>query len=264
MSVINTKLPQYIHTFKALPRFGGLSVGVKLCSMATGKKRLNPETGKLFNRGDTRENDNRVFNAYTPSRVKKSGYIYETWVLPHKLNKKVSSQKQKEIYQQRKAVSKSRVGKKRINPETDKYYKLGDARKKDNRVFVSYETIHVDGNGYFYEGWFAPKKYIERKIQLTNQRCKQRAKKDKVPFNIDANYLISIFPKNNKCPVLGIKMQFGGNDIQISPSVDKIIPKKGYVKGNVVWMSYRANSLKTNASIDELKNFAKWIKKTLK
>jgi len=176
----------------------------------------------------------------------------------------MSSKKQKEIYQKRKAVSKSRTGKKRINPETNKFFKVGDTRKKDNKIFFNYQSIHVDNKGFKYESWFSPQKYIERRIQLTHQRCKQRAKKDSVPFDIDANYLISIYPKNNKCPVLGIKMQFGGDDIQISPSVDKIVPEKGYVKGNVVWMSYRANSLKTDASIDELKGLAKWVKKTIK
>jgi hypothetical protein len=230
--------------------------------MVTGKKRLNPKTGKLFKRGDTREKDNRVFNAYQTSRIKKSGYVYETWVVPHKLN--VSSQKQKEIYQKRKALSKSRIGKKRINPQTNKFFRLGDTRKKDNRIFFNYQSIHVDEKGYKYESWFTPQKFKERRIQQANQRCKQRAKKQKVPFDIDANYLISIYPKNNKCPVLGIKMQFGADDRLNSPSVDKIIPEKGYVKGNVVWMSYRANSLKTDASIDELKGLAKWIKKTVK
>ena len=88
--------------------------------MATGKKRLNPETGKEFKRGDTRVKDSRVFNAYELSRIKKSGYLYETWVLPHKLNKQVSSQKQKEIYQKRKAVSKSRpVAAKTIEAKTN-------------------------------------------------------------------------------------------------------------------------------------------------
>lgn len=59
-------------------------------------------------------------------------------------------------------------------------------------------------------------------------------------------------------------MQFGGDNVQVSPSVDKIVPEKGYVKGNVVWMSYRANSLKTDASLDELKGLARWIRKTIK
>jgi hypothetical protein len=48
---------------------------------------------------------------------------------------------------------------------------------------------------------------------------------------------------------------------QTSPSLDKIDPEKGYVKGNVMWMSQLANAMKNNATKEELKQFANWVLK---
>lgn len=38
-----------------------------------------------------------------------------------------------------------------------------------------------------------------------------------------------------------------------SPSIDRIVSAKGYVKGNVQIISWRANKLRADASVQELK-----------
>lgn len=57
--------------------------------------------------------------------------------------------------------------------------------------------------------------------------------------------------------MLGVKMVRGGS---YAPSIDKIIPALGYVPGNVMVISLRANTLKNNATLAELQtlvaNFA--------
>jgi len=59
------------------------------------------------------------------------------------------------------------------------------------------------------------------------------------------------------CPVLGIRLAWGkgqrGWRNMGSPSVDRIKPQLGYVKGNVRVISNRANHLKGNGTIEELK-----------
>ena len=48
------------------------------------------------------------------------------------------------------------------------------------------------------------------------------------------------------------------------PSLDRIIPELGYVKGNVVFISMRANSIKQDATEQELYLVADWLYKIKK
>jgi hypothetical protein len=53
---------------------------------------------------------------------------------------------------------------------------------------------------------------------------------------------------------LGLKLEQGnGKSTASSPSLDRIDSSKGYVKGNVRVISHRANLLKNNATVEELK-----------
>lgn len=99
----------------------------------------------------------------------------------------------------------------------------------------------------------------ENPEKLLLSGCKQRAKKKGLPFNIEAEDIV--IPE--KCPILGIKLKRGkgvGGSVASSPSLDRIVPEKGYTKGNVQVISHRANSLKGNATADELMAVAKYCK----
>lgn len=89
--------------------------------------------------------------------------------------------------------------------------------------------------------------------------CKTRAKKRGLPFNLEVKDII--IPE--KCPMLGIKLESGRGRrglFDSSPTVDRIIPEKGYVKGNIQVVSGRANTIKNNATADELMAVAKYCK----
>lgn len=58
------------------------------------------------------------------------------------------------------------------------------------------------------------------------------------------------------CPILGIAIASSRGVKPCSPSIDRIDPKKGYVKGNVRVISHRANALKSNADWLELLDVA--------
>ena len=45
-----------------------------------------------------------------------------------------------------------------------------------------------------------------------------------------------------------------------SPSIDRIIPEKGYVKGNVALLCWRCNNLKRDATISELETIVAWMR----
>jgi hypothetical protein len=81
--------------------------------------------------------------------------------------------------------------------------------------------------------------------------ARSRAKRNNIPFNVTYEDLL---PLPTVCPVLGIKLDYAAvkaNDE--CPSLDKIIPALGYIKGNVRVISYRANKLKNDANPEELK-----------
>lgn len=91
-----------------------------------------------------------------------------------------------------------------------------------------------------------------------HNRAKERAKKDSIPFNLEVSDII--IPQS--CPIFNMPLVrhegTSGGKIY-SPSLDRIIPELGYVKGNVRVISHLANMMKSNATNDQLITFANWI-----
>lgn len=75
--------------------------------------------------------------------------------------------------------------------------------------------------------------------------AKARASKGGFPCTIE---LHDIFIPDS-CPLLNVPFQRKG---PYAPSLDKLIPALGYVPGNVLVVSYRANAIKHNATLEEL------------
>ena len=89
-------------------------------------------------------------------------------------------------------------------------------------------------------------------LQMLLNNARSRARYRKVPFNLT---VADIFVPEY-CPVLGIKLrrslgkQGPGSN---SPTIDRIHPDKGYVKGNIMVISAKANRMKQDADIRELR-----------
>jgi hypothetical protein len=98
----------------------------------------------------------------------------------------------------------------------------------------------------------------ERPWQHSLVRCKQRAKKSGVECTIDSDYLKSIW--NDVCPILGIPLIISkGKLSDNSPSIDRIDPSKGYVPGNVVVISNRANVIKSYGTLEEHRKIVNFL-----
>ena len=92
-------------------------------------------------------------------------------------------------------------------------------------------------------------------IYLLNT-CKARAKKAGVPFDLVKDDIL--IPEY--CPVLGIEFEFGTRGFhENSASIDRLNPNKGYVKGNIAIISFRANRIKCDATLEELKKLVAWL-----
>ena len=82
------------------------------------------------------------------------------------------------------------------------------------------------------------------------QNAKARAKRLGLDFTISREDIV--IPEY--CPALGIKLEVGeGGPKRNSPSVDRIKPELGYVPGNIVVVSHKANSMKNDATLEEMK-----------
>jgi len=102
---------------------------------------------------------------------------------------------------------------------------------------------------------------LRNPLQNMYHNAKNRAKKKGLPFNLTKDYLSSIM--SNTCPVLNIQMEFGKVNRETSPSLDRIIPELGYVRGNVIVISNKANSIKNSASTKEILMVATWLEEQL-
>jgi len=91
-----------------------------------------------------------------------------------------------------------------------------------------------------------------------------RAKKKKLDFSIKHEDVL--IPEY--CPILGIKIDKFLEDASqshqsriSSPSLDRIDSSKGYVKGNVAVISYKANVIKGQGTAKQHRLIANWIRK---
>lgn len=72
-------------------------------------------------------------------------------------------------------------------------------------------------------------------------------------FEIDKNYVISIFEKQNgKCAISGETLTFHKNNLSTNISLDRIDSSKGYIEGNIQLVCAYVNIMKWNKSTDEL------------
>ncbi len=104
---------------------------------------------------------------------------------------------------------------------------------------------------------------VNRWPQAALVKLRSRCKKSGVPFNLTVEDL----QIPDVCPALGIPFVLGaGNQWRgdANPSIDRLRPELGYVKGNVKIISWRANNLKNNCTqARELRLVAEYIVKYL-
>jgi hypothetical protein len=87
------------------------------------------------------------------------------------------------------------------------------------------------------------------------------AKRRKMPFNLSRKWFDETLPIH--CPVFGTPLQRGGKSSDSRPSIDKLIPEHGYVTENCRIISGRANRIKSDATLEELKALVAYLEKEL-
>lgn len=87
--------------------------------------------------------------------------------------------------------------------------------------------------------------------------AKARATKRGLPFSITPDDVV--IP--DRCPVLGIPLvrNVSRGPSDSSPSLDRKVCELGYVPGNVIIMSWRANRIKNDGTTAEVRAIADWM-----
>ena len=89
-----------------------------------------------------------------------------------------------------------------------------------------------------------PKRWLLRKAQSSKHICTITIEDIHIP---------------DKCPYLQQPFDFTGKGSPWTPTLDRIDSTKGYIKGNIQVLSWKANAMKSNATKEELILFAKAI-----
>lgn len=131
-------------------------------------------------------------------------------------------------------------------------------RHKPPRLF----NVRSDGAGRGYassckacQSAYLKAHYQKSPAAYLRNSARQRAREWGLPFDLEIGDIV--VPSH--CPVLGLALVRGqGVAIDSSPSLDRIVPALGYVRGNVVVVCKRANQLKSDAAAGELRRLAQF------
>lgn len=176
---------------------------------------------------------------------------YSEWKKKHFEAGKINKRKKRVLNKQKKAP-------KRLNPETGEAFTCGEIFQ--GKRFIHYTNSTVK-NGYMGEEWTDEDGWFRIRVNNTMSNRRKAAKEKGKTFDLTSEYLRSIFPKDNLCPIFKVPMVWGGNKDN-SPSLDCIIPDLGYVEENVAWISTRSNVMKHVSNPLNLRKMADWIDKT--
>ena len=125
-------------------------------------------------------------------------------------------------------------------------------------AYASKEDKAANGRAYYYanilkrrqqnsEGYYRTVATNPELLLLRSARARAKAKG--LPFSITKEHVV--IPA--VCPVLGFPLaRSNGGASDQSPTIDQIVPGAGYTPDNVRVISYRANRLKCDATLEEM------------
>lgn len=141
-----------------------------------------------------------------------------------------------------------------MSPQLKHYYENRDRILLSKRKYRDKNRLEINKR----ESQRARERRRENPEKIMLIAARRRAKILNLPFNLE----LEDIQIPDACPVLGVPLvsNFGGGTVSNnSPSLDKIIPELGYVKGNVCVISYKANRLKSDLTRDQLQRFLDYI-----
>ena len=159
------------------------------------------------------------------------------------------------------------------DPEYQRKKKLASMKyKEEHREEIRIKAMEYNNRPEVIErkaNWYQNKeanKTLDERLKETLARVKSRAKLKAVPFDLTLDDLKKAY--TSMCPILNIELNWydpknEGGRAEDTPALDRIDPKKGYVKGNIAFISTLANMMKSSATRKQIEVFCKNIFKYL-
>jgi hypothetical protein len=123
---------------------------------------------------------------------------------------------------------------------------LPEAREAFNKKQRQYKLANADKRN----AEVRERKLSNRPAHMV-QRAKLRAKNLGLSFDLVA---ADIEPLPSHCPVLGIEIDYDLTRPRFnSPTLDRVDNNKGYVSGNVIVVSRRANVMKSDGTVEDMR-----------
>jgi hypothetical protein len=143
-------------------------------------------------------------------------------------------------------------GKARLDSNTERYNKRNPGKKKEFQ-----DSWYAKNGAKYHREWAAKNREKHPEVYVW-RNARNRAKEKGLEFSITLDDIV--IPEF--CPVLGIKLEKGNGPFKdASPSLDRLDNVKGYVKGNIAVISWRANRLKSDATIEEIEKLIAFMER---
>ena len=131
-------------------------------------------------------------------------------------------------------------------------------RLKNNGTSLEHRLISAWMTNLSHNSFAEDEQDLEKSRKEMLIASRRRAKKLTLAFDIQTDDIKIPYI----CPVLGIPLEPGkgrSSRHEGSPTLDRIDSDKGYVKGNIAVISYRANRIKNDGTAEEHLKIANWM-----
>lgn len=141
-------------------------------------------------------------------------------------------------------------GRERTNGAGKKWRDRNSEKVKELR-----QGWYAENGREYYRKWAADKR-VSDPVLFILRNARNRAKKLGVEFNLTRDDIVV----PDVCPVLGLTIFKGeGHGRDNSPSVDRFDTCKGYTADNIRIVSWRANRLKSDGTLDEFRKLVAYM-----
>lgn len=215
--------------------------------------------------------ENKNLDEFSKDSSRKDGVCYFCKACTNKRydeKRDLHNKRKREYYQENKdeILSKMKVYReknKEKRSKQSKEYHQKNKERENKRMRENYAKRKDEWKARKIEKAIADPYYFQAKVLHNGMKARSRSEVIMDSERFTVSFIEDMLRNQSKCQCCGVSFNVGykgkkqgGND---SPSLDRFIPEKGYVKGNVILICLRCNILKRDATCEELQRLATFV-----